>query len=94
MIIKKSEAKNWIKTSLISLVALTILTGAFKLYHDSKFVKGEYDIVCPQNYGDPISLERCYWPYKFEGESLINALKLEIAAMIAIPFLIFILSLV
>jgi hypothetical protein len=94
MLIKKSEVKKTIATIVASLVALTILTGVFKLYHDSKFVKNEYDQICPQNFGDPISLDRCYWPYKFEGDTLQNALKAEIAAIFVVPILIFLTSLI
>ena len=92
MLIKKSETKSWILTAVLGITLLIALTFSFKLYHESVYVKGEYDIVCPQNYGDPISLERCYWPYKFEGESLAVALKAELIALLIIPLIILITS--
>jgi hypothetical protein len=89
MLLKKSEIKDTIIKTVICLIALTAITAGFKFYHDSKYEKAEYDRICPQNYGDPISLERCYWPYKFEGETLDNAIKIEIAAILIVPILIF-----
>ena len=94
MLIKKFEVKDTIIKIIICLIALTIITFGFKAYHDSNFVKGEYDRVCPQNYGDPISLDRCYWSYKFEGNTLDTAIKAEIGAIFMVPILIFITSVI
>lgn len=94
MIIKKSEVKSTIINTAICITILTIITFGFKLYHDSKFVKGEYERICPQNYGDPISLDRCYWSYKFEGNTLDTAIKAEITALFVVPILIFLASLI
>ena len=94
MIIKKSELKNTIVTTILSMVVLIIVTGIFKLYHDSNYVKSEYDRICPQNYGDPVSLDRCYWPYKLEGATLQTALEGEIAALVIAPVIIFLLTLI
>lgn len=94
MIIKKSEVKDTVIKTVICLIALTVITFGFKLYHDSKYVKSEYDRVCPQNYGDPISLDRCYWSYKFEGNTLDIAIKTETAAIFTVPILIFLASLI
>lgn len=93
MIIKKSEVKDTIFKTVICLIALTIITFGFKAYHDSKIVKGEYDRVCPQNYGDPISLDRCYWSYRFEEETLNTAIKAEMVAIFSVPILIYLASL-
>lgn len=93
MLLKKIDRAKNVKLAVVSMVTLIALTGAFKLYHDSKYVKGEYDRICPQNYGDPISLDRCYWSYKFEGQTLDNALKLEVVNLFLIPILIFAASL-
>lgn len=94
MIIEKSELKSTITTTIVCLVALTFITFGFNLYHNSKYVKGEYDRVCPQNYGDPISLDRCYWSYRFEGVTLQNAIKAEVAAIFIVPILIFVTSVI
>ena len=94
MLIKKSEVKDTIFKTVICLIALTIITFGFKAYHDSKFVKGEYDRVCPQNYGDPTSLDRCYWSYKFEEQTLDTAIKAEIGTIFIVPILIFITSVI
>ena len=94
MIIKKTEAKNTVLVAAICLLGLIAATFAFKLYHDSKYEKAEYDINCNQNYGDPISLARCYWSYKFEGQTLNDALKIEIIGLIVVPILIYIVSMI
>lgn len=92
MLIKKRDLKQTIIAVISSLIVLTAVTFGFKLYHDSNYVKSEYDRVCPQNYGDPISLDRCYWPHRFEEKTLQNAINTELLAIFVIPALLFFLA--
>lgn len=44
-------------------LALFIATLALWLYQSSDILKKEYETICRQNYGDPLTLGRCMQTY-------------------------------
>jgi hypothetical protein len=93
MLFKKSEVVKKSKAALVVIIFLMLVTGLFKTYHDVYEIK-EYDRICPQNYGDKISLDRCYLAYKIEGDELNKALIVESVSVIFVPLFIYIISLI
>lgn len=94
MIFKKKEANKFAVQLFILFTALALFIGLFSLYNKSSYVKGEYDRICPQNYGDKLSLDRCYLAYKFEGESLSSFLKISILLSILSPLTVLAIALI
>jgi heme/copper-type cytochrome/quinol oxidase subunit 3 len=54
-----TEKQKWLAASLV----ITAVTALFAWYHNGQGLKNEYDAICHQNYGDPITFNRCMDTY-------------------------------
>jgi hypothetical protein len=78
----------------LGFLILIVITGTFKYYDDSAYVKAEYNTNCPQNNGDPVSLDRCYIPQRLAKETLEKVFKAEILGLFIVPLIIYTLSII